>query len=158
MRKRFRQKLRSCAICEPHKAGWNHRWTSAETARLQDDERQIFEATHQRTMPASDLLQTRQNLAKGGQKKMERRFTAVDLDRFKARRLSGELKAADARKRRRPPARGGPATVNRELSFLRRVFNVAIEDGLAQTNPVKSKIFTKENNARVRYLTEEEAA
>ena len=87
-----------------------------------------------------------------------REITAGDLERYKARRLSGELKAADARKGRRPPDRVVPATVNRELSFLRRVFNVAIEDGLAETNPVKSKIFTKENTARVRYLADEEEA
>ena len=49
-----------------------------------------------------------------------------------------------------------PATVNRELSFLRRIFNVAIADGLAETNPVKAKLFAKENNARVRFLTPEE--
>ncbi len=30
-----------------------------------------------------------------------------------------------------------PATVNRELAFPRRVFNVAIAWGLADTNPVK---------------------
>jgi hypothetical protein len=87
-----------------------------------------------------------------------REITAGDLDRYKARRLSGELKATDARKGRRLPDRVVPATVNRELRFLRRVFNVAIEDGLAEANPVKSKIFTKENNARVRYLADEEEA
>ena len=51
-----------------------------------------------------------------------------------------------------------PATVNRELAFLRRVFNVAIEDGKADTNPVRSKMFAKENNQRVRFLTEDEEA
>ena len=49
-----------------------------------------------------------------------------------------------------------PATVNRELAFLRRVFNVAIEDGKADTNPVRPKMFFRENNQRVRFLTEEE--
>ncbi len=42
------------------------------------------------------------------------------------------------------------------MSFLRRVFNVAIEDGLLDANPVKPKLFAKENNARVRYLTEDD--
>lgn len=45
-----------------------------------------------------------------------------------------------------------PATVNRELAFLRRVYNVAIEDRKAETNPVRAKTFFKENNQRVRFL------
>jgi integrase len=49
-----------------------------------------------------------------------------------------------------------PATVNRELAFLRRVFNVAIADGFADTNPVQPRMFAKEDNARVRYLTDDE--
>ncbi len=48
------------------------------------------------------------------------------------------------------------ASVNRELTFLRCVFNVAIEDGMADTNPVLSKLFVKENNQRIRYLTDDE--
>ena len=51
------------------------------------------------------------------------------------------------------------ASINRELAFLRRVFNVAIGDGEADTNPVGGlrgvKLF-REDNARVRYVTEEE--
>jgi len=49
-----------------------------------------------------------------------------------------------------------PATVNRALSFLRRVFNVAISDGKADRNPVRAVKFFKENTQRVRFLTEEE--
>jgi len=49
-----------------------------------------------------------------------------------------------------------PATINRALSFLRRVFNVAIADGKADRNPVRAVKFFKENNERVRFLTEDE--
>jgi integrase len=50
-----------------------------------------------------------------------------------------------------------PATLNRELAFLRRIFNVAIEDKKLETpNPVSAKLFAKENNARVRFLTDDE--
>src|SRR5262249_22822554 len=49
-----------------------------------------------------------------------------------------------------------PATVNRALAFLKRVFNVAIADGLIDSNPVRAVKLLKENNARVRYLTDEE--
>jgi site-specific recombinase XerD len=49
-----------------------------------------------------------------------------------------------------------PATVNRELQFLKHLFNVAIADGKADANPVKAvKLFT-ENNQRVRFLTDDE--
>jgi integrase len=46
-------------------------------------------------------------------------------------------------------------TVAHELSFLRRVFNVAIRDTLADVNPVKGLVPTPRNE-RVRYLTEAE--
>jgi site-specific recombinase XerD len=48
------------------------------------------------------------------------------------------------------------ASVNRELTFLRCVFNVAIADEKTDANPVLRKFFAKENNQRVRYLTVEE--
>jgi len=59
---------------------------------------------------------------------------------------------------RRRAAGKAPATVNRELSFLRRLYNVAIKDRLAETNPVTPDLFFKENNQRVRFLTDDEEA
>ncbi len=49
-----------------------------------------------------------------------------------------------------------PASINRQLAFLKRVFNVAIADGKAVTNPVRSVKLLKENNQRVRFLADEE--
>src|SRR5262245_53838079 len=49
-----------------------------------------------------------------------------------------------------------PASVNREVSFLKRLFKVAIADGLLEGNPVRHVKMLKENNARVRYLADEE--
>ena len=49
-----------------------------------------------------------------------------------------------------------PATVNRELAFLKRAFNVAISNGLCETNPVRAIKSLKEDNCRVRYLTDPE--
>jgi len=49
-----------------------------------------------------------------------------------------------------------PATVNRELSCLRTIFNKAIEWGKVEQNPVKKIKFYKENNKRVRYLEPDE--
>jgi len=51
-----------------------------------------------------------------------------------------------------------PATVNRELSFLRRVFNLALADDKVERNPLRKVRFFKENNQRVRFLTDEEEA
>src|SRR5262245_60562526 len=49
-----------------------------------------------------------------------------------------------------------PATVNRELQFLKHLFYVAMKDGLADANPVREVKLFKENNQRVRFLTEDE--
>ena len=51
-----------------------------------------------------------------------------------------------------------PASVNREIAFLKRTYNVAIADGLLETNPVCQVKLLQENNARVRYLTDVEEA
>ncbi len=51
-----------------------------------------------------------------------------------------------------------PASVNRELAFLKHLFNVAIADGKADTNPVRSVKLFHENNQRVRFLTDDEEA
>ncbi len=64
-----------------------------------------------------------------------------DIERFRARRRGEGL---------------APASVNRELSFLRSVFNAAIEDEKIEKNPVRSKFLSKEANQHVRYLTQEE--
>lgn len=32
MRKNYRRKRRSCALCKPHKVGWDSRWTAKEAA------------------------------------------------------------------------------------------------------------------------------
>jgi len=34
MRKQLKIKRRSCALCKPHKMGWERRWTSGEAADL----------------------------------------------------------------------------------------------------------------------------
>src|SRR5262249_11125252 len=49
-----------------------------------------------------------------------------------------------------------PATVNREIAFLKRLFNVAIDDELVERNPVRKVKLLKENNARVRNLADDE--
>lgn len=50
------------------------------------------------------------------------------------------------------------ASTNRYLSYLRRQYNLAIRDELADRNPAAQLGLLRENNARVRYLLEEEEA
>ena len=49
-----------------------------------------------------------------------------------------------------------PATINRDLSRLRRMLNVAVEWELLEESPLKKMKFLRENNARTRYLSIEE--
>jgi integrase len=49
-----------------------------------------------------------------------------------------------------------PATVNREFAFLRRVYNVAIRDDKAASNPVSKLKTLREPSGRTRYLTDDE--
>jgi integrase len=48
------------------------------------------------------------------------------------------------------------ATANREFAFLRRVFNVAIRDDKASSNPVSKLKTLREPSGRTRYLTDDE--
>jgi integrase len=69
-------------------------------------------------------------------------ITAGEVEKIRAERLDGD----DAVK---------PATVNRQVAFLRHVFNVAIRDGKTERNPVARLRLFKERG-RIRYLTDEE--
>jgi integrase len=57
---------------------------------------------------------------------------------------------------KRPKPR--PATLNRYVAFLKRVFNVAIRDGKTERNPVARVKLLKEENTRVRFLEDTEEA
>jgi integrase len=51
-----------------------------------------------------------------------------------------------------------PATVNREMALLKRVYNVAGRDEKTATNPVAKLRMLREPSGRVRYLSDEEEA
>jgi integrase len=69
-------------------------------------------------------------------------ITAQDVERLKAK-LKQEV---------------APATVNLHLALLKHVYTKAMEWGKAEKNPAKPVKFFRANNARVRYLTDEEEA
>ena len=40
MRKRYKNKLRSCKMCKPFKMGWDNRWKPKEFQKLKDFEKE----------------------------------------------------------------------------------------------------------------------
>ena len=68
-------------------------------------------------------------------------ITSWDIEKYKSKRLKDGLK---------------PASVNRQLQCLKHIFTKAIEWGKVKENPVKKVKLFKENNKRVRYLSESE--
>lgn len=51
-----------------------------------------------------------------------------------------------------------PASVNRELATLSRVFSLAMDNGILESNPCRKVKKLRDNNERKRYLTVEEEA
>ncbi len=58
--------------------------------------------------------------------------------------------------RREKMMRCRPATINRDLSRLRRMFSLAVEWELLEESPMAGIRFLRENNARTRYLSLQE--
>jgi integrase len=86
-------------------------------------------------------------VAFGGRRLSE--ITYLDLETYRNRRKA-------------TPTRGGKprteATVNREMSTLRHMLNKAVEWGMLEASPFTkgSRLMLKENNHRLRFLTEAE--
>src|SRR5438876_1350405 len=58
--------------------------------------------------------------------------------------------------RREKMSRCKPATINRDLSRLRHMLNIAMEWELLEKSPMQGMKFLRENNARTRYLSVDE--
>jgi len=74
--------------------------------------------------------------------KMLNEFTPYSIEQYKTTRLNNDQMM--------------PATVNRELTCFKTIFNWAIKGKKASVNPVKGIKFLKVDNTRTRYLTEDE--
>jgi len=74
-------------------------------------------------------------------------ITAMLVEKFKKERRESPTKRGTARQ---------PATVNRELAVLSKVFTLAVEAGAATNNPCLRVKKLRQDNARTRYLSEEE--
>ena len=76
-----------------------------------------------------------------GEKEL-REINPMQIERFRTSRL----KAGNSK-----------STTNRYLALLKRIFNIAIEEGYVDKNPVqKVKFYSEKDNLRERVLTEEE--
>jgi hypothetical protein len=51
MRKRHRDKDRSCALCKPQKRGWSPRWSAREIALLRASESEIADSLREESPP-----------------------------------------------------------------------------------------------------------
>ncbi|MBI4381404.1 MAG: site-specific integrase [candidate division NC10 bacterium] len=87
-----------------------------------------------------DVTRSRRLLLAFGGKPVET-LTPQDVERFKA-----NLKAEG----------WADATVNRHLALLKSMFNFAMRNGKIERSPAKAVKLFQENNARVRYLAEDE--
>ena len=67
-------------------------------------------------------------------------ITPLDIEKYKSSRKE----------------KAKPATVNRELAFLKHVFTKGIEWGKVYDNPVKMVKLFKEDNTRLRFLSQDE--
>lgn len=84
------------------------------------------------------------------------RYGAAWTERFGARTLD-DITAGDVEKIKADRlASVSPATVNRELAFLKRVFNVAMRDGKSERTPFAKLRLLPEPSGRTRYLSDDE--
>jgi integrase len=74
-------------------------------------------------------------------------ISAADIERFKSRRQHSKTKHDTQR---------SPASVNRELELLSRIFSLAVRLGLAEFNPCSRVSKFKLQNQRYRYLLPDE--
>jgi integrase len=69
------------------------------------------------------------------------------IEKYKSERRRGLTKKGEQRK---------PASVNRELACLSRIFSMAVRDGIAASNPCLEVTKLREENRRDRYLSTDE--
>lgn len=87
------------------------------------------------------------------------RFGRYWSERFAGRTLRSIMPLDVEQHASRRIAEGAaPATVNHELSFLRRVLNVALANDLVERNAVRRVRFYREPSGRVRFLSDDEEA
>lgn len=87
-----------------------------------------------------------------------------NLKRYFGRFMSSKLRSSDIERYQQARLRetnykgtlNKPATINRELALMKRIFNLAIRDELVSRNPCKGITMLSEQNKRDRVLTREQ--
>lgn len=54
MRKQYKNKLKSCPLCKPHKTGHSNRWTDKDLAKMKETDEEIKEAIKEGTDDKKD--------------------------------------------------------------------------------------------------------
>ena len=104
-----------------------------------------------------DVLACCQHEMKGANRTQDRweAMAALWLSALGNRPVS-EISPALLERWKNEQSSSAPATINRKLSFLRRMFTLAVRDGFATSSPFLKVKTLQENNERVRFLTPEE--
>jgi integrase len=111
----------------------------------------------------ADVIDEYLEMAKGRKRtwKEDRRYGEAWKTRFAGRTLD-EITAGEVEKVRTERLQGeeavSPATVNREVAFLKHIFNLAVRDGKTDRNPLTTLRLLREPSGRVRYLSDAEEA
>lgn len=116
------------------------------------------DVAHRRKMTVADAIKAYLEESRATKRtwKWDERFGTVWIAELGDEPLDA-VKPADIEAwRRRKGQTASPATVNRHVAFLKRVFNVAIRDERCKVNPVTRIKMHRENNARLQFLTHEE--
>lgn len=89
----------------------------------------------------------------------DKRYGETWKARFAGRTLD-EITAGEVEKIRTERMQGKkavtPATVNREVAFLKHIYNLAVRDGKTERNPLAKVRLLREPSGRVRYLSDDE--
>lgn len=109
----------------------------------------------------SDVIEEYVEAAKGDKRtwREDKRYGETWKARFTGRTLD-EITAGEVEKIRteRIQAKKAvtPATVNREVAFLKHIYNLALRDGKTERNPLAKLRLLREPSGRVRYLSDDE--
>jgi len=143
--------------------GWTKEAARFELERLRKEKREEKDGTKSKDMLFEDFIKEKSAIFNGGKRAKTQQSYRTSLNHFfngegffKGKRFSEitpelivEYKAKRASKISEP-------SVNRELALLKLLFRSAQEWGFISSNPAtKIKLF-KENNARIRILSEDE--
>ena len=128
--------------------------------KVQILEGRYFDIKKNFQIPIDEIAEDFLKYSKNNKKSYGRDIILVDnlLDFFRNKRLNNITPILIEQYKGKRLNEDGmmPATVNREIACLKCIFNWAIKNGKADVNPMKQVKLLKENNTRLRFLSQEE--